>query len=457
MKRTFTIAVPAVMLASCAAVGPDYVRPEMPLPTQFVNGSNAALTEAATERWWGGLGDPLLDELADRGLSQNLDIRTAQSRIRQAEAALRRTGMPSQIRGDLTAQAGREGDGDGNADDVSSGAADAAFVFDLAGGARRGREVATAGLAAAGFDAGTVRLAYLADLADAYVDARYFQNAAWITRKAIESRRAALDLVTRQIEAGSATALDEAQARALLRSAEAALPTLQSNFEASVFRIATLLAEPAAPILDRMTQGAGQPTPKRGSATGTPADLLRNRPDIRAAEQDLVAATAAIGVAEADLHPSLTLSGSVGAGDDDDWFFGPTLRLPVLNRGVLTARRDEAVARASEAELVWRGAVLGAVEEVQVAASATRYWRRQVAAQRAATEANDEVRDLTTQAYEGGETVLTDVLDAERRSLDNRLALAASLRELSKSWIQLQVATGRGWSYGAPLADLPQE
>lgn len=457
MKRPFAIAAPAVVLASCAAVGPDYVRPQMLLPAQFVHSGSAALTDASAERWWRGLGDPLLDELAARGLAQNLDIRTAQARIRQAEAALRRTGAPSQVRGDLTAQGGREGDRNGNADDVNSGAADAAFVLDLAGGARRGREGAAANLAAAGFDAGTTRLAYLADLADAYVDARYFQNAAWITRKAIESRRAALDLVTRQFGAGSATALDQEQARALLRSAEAELPTLQSGFEASVFRVATLLAEPAAPILDRMTRGAGQPAPKRGAATGTPADLLRNRPDVRAAEQDLAAATAAIGVAEAELYPSLTLSGSIGAGDDDDWSFGPTLRLPVLNRGVLTARRDEAVARASEAELAWRSAVLGAVEEVQAADSATRYWRRQVAAQRAAAEANDEVRDLTRKAYEGGETVLTDVLDAERRSLDNQLALSAGMRDLAKSWIQLQISTGRGWTDGTPPAAAAQE
>ena len=298
-----------------------------------------------------------------------------------------------------------------------------------------------------------MRLAYLADIADAYVNARYFQNAAWITRQAIQSRRAAFDLVTRQSAAGEATMLDEAQARALLRSAEASLPSLQANFEANVFRIATLLAEPAGPIMTRMTKGAGQPVPQRVAKNGTPADLLRNRPDIRAAERDLAAATAAIGVAEAQLYPSLQLSGFVNTGDDETWAFGPILRLPVLEQGVLRANRDGAKARAAEADLVWRSTVLRAVEEVQEACSSTRYWRRQVSAQRSAAQANNQVRELTKKSYEAGETVLTDVLDAERRSLDSQIALSGGLRDLSTSWIRLQVATGRGWADQLPSDD----
>lgn len=453
MKRTIGFVVPAVFVASCAAVGPDYEQPQMSMSAHYVNGGSAALKNAAVERWWTGMNDPLLNALVERGLAQNLDIRTAWTRIRQAEAALARTGVASQVRGDLSAQAGRERDSAGNIDDANSASADAAYVFDLFGGARRGRESAQASLEAAHYDKGTVRLAYLADIADAYVNARYFQNAAWITRQAIQSRRAAFDLVTRQSAAGEATMLDEAQARALLRSAEASLPSLQANFEANVFRIATLLAEPAGPIMTRMTKGAGQPVPQRVAKNGTPADLLRNRPDIRAAERDLAAATAAIGVAEAQLYPSLQLSGFVNTGDDETWAFGPILRLPVLEQGVLRANRDGAKARAAEADLVWRSTVLRAVEEVQEACSSTRYWRRQVSAQRSAAQANNQVRELTKKSYEAGETVLTDVLDAERRSLDSQIALSGGLRDLSTSWIRLQVATGRGWADQLPPDD----
>ncbi|SPH24247.1 Multidrug/solvent efflux pump outer membrane protein MepC [Defluviimonas aquaemixtae] len=453
MKRTMGLVVPVTLVASCAAVGPDYVRPQMSMSALFVNGGSSALRDAAVERWWTGLNDPLLNSLVDRGLSQNLDIRTAWTRIRQAEAALARTGIASQLSGDISGRAGRERDSAGNIDDANSISADAAYVFDLFGGVRRSTESARASLEAAHYDRGTVRLAYLADIADAYVNARYFQNAAWITRQAIQSRRAAFDLVSRQAAAGEATMLDEAQARALLRSAEAALPSLQANFEGNVFRIATLLAEPAGPIMQRMTQGSGQPVPQRLSKSGTPADLLRNRPDIRAAEREFAASTAAIGVAEAQLYPSLTLSGFISSGDDETWAFGPVLRVPVLNQGVLRANRDAAKARAAEADLNWRSTVLRAVEEVQEADSSTRYWRRQVGAQRSAAQANNEVRDLTKKSYEAAETVLTDVLDAERRSLDSQIALAGGLRDLATSWIRLQVATGRGWSDQPPPDD----
>jgi multidrug efflux system outer membrane protein len=450
MTQRFAFLAPVALVASCTAAGPDYVVPQMSLAAQYVNGGTAGLTNAAVERWWIGLNDPLLTALVERGLAQNLDIKTAWTRIGQAEAALAQTGVASQIDGSISARAGRERDTSGEIEDTNAVSADAAFVIDLFGGVRRGNEAARANLQAAHYDLGTVRLAYLADIADAYINARYFQNLAWMTRQAIASRRETLALVVQQVASGDGTALDEAQARALLRSAEAALPSLQASFEANVFRIATLLAEPAGPILDQMTSGAKQPVPGKASTSGTPADLLRNRPDIRAAERDLAAATAAIGIAEAELYPSLTLSGVVSSGDDDTWAFGPFLRLPVLQQGVLRARREVAQARALEAELFWRATVLRAVEEVQEADSASRYWRRQVAAQRAAVEANNEVRDLARRSYEVGDIILTDVLDAERRALDSRIALAGGLRDLATSWIRLQVATGRGWSDALP-------
>lgn len=453
MTQGFVFLASVALVASCTAAGPDYVVPELSLAAQYVNGGSVPLYDAASERWWTGLNDPVLVALVDRGLAQNLDIKTTWTRIRQAEAALARTGVASQTEGGISARAGRERNTSGEIEDINTVSADAAFVIDLFGGARRGAEAARANLEAAHYDRGTVRLAYLADIADAYVTARYFQNVAWMTRQAITSRRQTLALVTQQVSRGEATALDEAQARALLRSAEAALPALQAGFEANVFRIATLLAEPARPILDQMTSGAKQPVPGGASTSGTPADLLRNRPDIRAAERDLAAATAAIGIAEAELYPSVTLSGSVSSGDDDTWAFGPFLRMPVLQQGVLRARREEAQARAAEAELFWRATVLRAVEEVQEADSASRYWRRQVAAQRAAAAANREVSDLARRSYEGGNIILTDVLDAERRALDNQIALAGGLRDLATSWIRLQVATGRGWSDALPPDD----
>lgn len=420
----------------------------MALTPYFVDGGTSPLARAAVETWWVGLQDPLLDELVARGLGQNLNIRSARERIRRAEAATGRTGIAAQIDGGLSASARRERDSDGDIGNRSALTASAEYVFDLFGRFRRGNEAARASLESARFDEGTVRLAYLSDIVDAYIKARYFQNIAWITRRAIQSRRSTLEIAHRQLDAGLATRLDVAQAEAALRTAEATVATQQANFEANVFRIATLLAEPAAPILAKMEAGARQPVPLPGTGTGTPADLLRNRPDIRAAERDLAAATAEIGVAEAALYPSLRLTGFVTESESNTWSFGPVLNFPVLNRGILTANRAEAEAEAAAAELAWRSAVLAAVEEVQSARSFTGYWRRQVAAQRAAVASTEEVYALSQRSYQSGDVLLSDVLDDERRVLESRMALAAGMRDLATSWLRLQVATGRGWLAG---------
>lgn len=455
MLRIALCAVPVVMVAACAAVGPDYAPPSMSLTSHYVGAASLPMMHAAAEPWWTGFGDPLLNDMVSRGLAQNLSILAARERIRQAEAALARTGGAAQLSGGLSAEALRSRDTDGEIDNSGNFSGNAAYVFDLFGGVRRGREAAQARLEAVRYDEGTVRLAYLSDLVDAYIFARYFQNAAWITRQAIESRRAALDGVTKQLSLGEATRLDVARAETLLLTAQASLAPLQANFESNVYRIATLLAEPAQPILDRMEAGARQPAPPRAAGAGTPADLLRNRPDVRAAERSLAAATASIGVAEAALYPSLTLSGTVTDGDDHSWTFGPRLTLPVFNRGVLAAGRNEAAARAGEAELVWRATVLTAVEEVQAASAQTIHWRRQVATQRLAVTSATEVRELSRSSFGSGQIGFLDVLDAERTALDSQLSLAAGLRDLAVSWVRLQVATGRGWQAGMVMPQAP--
>jgi multidrug efflux system outer membrane protein len=454
MKRIAAFAAPAILVASCAAVGPDYTPPTMALSQHFVHGAMTPLPNVAAEPWWTGFDDPLLNDLVARGLSQNLSLGSARARIRQAEAALAGTGAVAQISGGLTADAGRQKDSSGDIEDRDALSASAAYIFDLFGGFRRGRQAASASLEAAQFDEGTVRLAYLGDILDAYINARHAQNAAWITRQAIESRRATLTLVRRQVEAGAATAFDVERAQTQLRRAEAVLPDQQASFEASVYRIATLLAEPAEPILRSLQHGARQPMPRRSAEQGVPADLLRNRPDVRAAERDLAAATAAIGIAEAQLYPSLTLSGTVVDGEDDTWSFGPRLTLPVLNQGVLRAGRNRAVAEASEAEIAWRAAVIDAVEQVQTAEAFTRNLRRQVEAQRNAAASADRLRALSRQSYENGESRLSDVLDADRQALEAELELAGGLRDLALSWVQLNVATGRGWAVGSAPVEI---
>lgn len=438
----------AAVLQACSPVGPNYEAPRIELSQAFVNSSSEALRDSSRTAWWTSLGDPVLNELVDIGLRQNLDIRAATERIRAARANIDRSGIPQQAEGGITAEARRIDTPGGTIVEQSGITADAFFVLDMFGEFTRARQGAAANLEAVQFDAGTARLAYLAEIITAYNETRYFQAAAAITRQSIGSRRQTLDLVQRRADAGEATSLELAQARSLLATAEASLPILIGRYEENVFRIATLVAQPATLVKGRMDSVRGQLRPRGGTLVGVPADILRNRPDVRAAERNFAAATASVGVTEAQLLPRLTIDGSVTVGDNDSWGFGPSLILPLLNQPALQANRRVAESNARQAELVWRGAVLNAVEDTQSALALTRQWANQAAAFGRAVQASTEVLDLSRQAYDVGGATLLDVIDAERLIFENRLDMANAIRNWTSSYVQLQVGTGKGWLVG---------
>ncbi len=448
MKNGSIATIMLLPIMGCTIAGQDYKEPQVVVPERFVNAPSDTLSQAATIAWWRMLRDPLLDEFVSVGLKQNLDIRSAVERISAAAAGARRTGINSQIDGSISGDLRRSRDDDGIVSNEEIGVVNASFVFDLFGGIRRGREESLARVDVAKLDVGTVRLAYLADLVGSYITARYYQNAAWITRQSIESRRQALDFVERRFEAREATSLERAQARSLLATAQASLPILEANYQVSAFRIATLINQPAGAVLSRMNRGRAQPRPQGGLRTGVPADLLRNRPDVRAAEREFAASIAAIGVAEAQLYPSLQLLGNVTAGNGRTWAFGPSITVPLLNLPIRAANRDIARSRAREAELIYRQQVLRAIEETQSALVLTRFQRRQTGSYGAATAAAREVVELSRESYENGAVTIIEILDAERTLLSNRLELARSTRDWTSSWVQLQVSVGKGWLAG---------
>ena len=195
-----------------------------------------------------------------------------------------------------------------------------------------------------------------------------------------------------------------------------------------------------------MTAGAPQPNPPSSDAAGVPADLLRNRPDVRAAERELAAAVSAVGVAEAALYPSINLSGNVTVGDSESWSFGPTLSIPLLNRPLLAARRDAAVARVQQAEIEWRRTVLAAVEEVQSAQSTFARSRQRLAAQQRAVDSYTQLVALSREAYQLGTTTLFALLDAEQSLADAQVAAATARRDVAADWLALQIAAGKGWA-----------
>lgn len=447
MKTTpFAVVIFPFVLSACTAVGPDYTPPAINTASSFVEGGTAGGGNLTQVQWWRDLGDARLDTLVNRGLSQNLSIQSALERIEETRAVLSGSGFAAATSGGVTGSSTHTGGAGVGTATTNSVAVNAGLVLDMFGGQRRAIQQARAQYDAANYDVGTARLAFLASLAGAYVDARYYQEALALTRQTIATRERTLGLVGDQANAGTATELDSIQAQALLQEARAALPDLESGFNTSVYAIATLLAEPAAPLFAELQKGAAQPRPRTGSKAGVPADLLRNRPDVRSAERNFAAAVASVGVAEAALYPSVSLSGTVTASGSNTWSFGPSITLPIANQTVLRANRDAAISQARQAELSWRAQVLSAVQETQSAQSSYLRNRRALAAQQAASASYSRAVELSQVTYSAGTTTLLTLLDAERSRASSRLSVAASVQKLANSWITLQVAAGRGWA-----------
>jgi outer membrane protein, multidrug efflux system len=454
MNLTSSLPRVAVLLlcsvAAGCAVGPNYTAPTTALPAAFVEGDGSSLGTVANRAWWQDFRDPMLNQLVTRGLAQNLDVMAANERINAAEAALRQTGLNAQLSGNASAGQSRSSTDGRVVSNNGAGSLSASYVFDLFGGVRRGQESAQAGYVGAQDNAEATRLAWLAELVSAYTQARYFQEAIALTRSTISARAKTTEISQAKLQLGDSTELDTAQAEALLATAQASLPLQEAGFNAQVFAMATLLNEPAGPLLAQMQRGARQPSPPAGSRAGIPADLLRNRPDVRSAEQSFKAAVANVGVAEAALYPSLTISGSIADSNSaQTWSFGPQLVLPILNHGALAANRDAKISAAALAEISWRASVSSAVQDVQTAQSYVTRYRRNVYSLQKAADSYVRAVGLARTSYEAGATSLLDLLDADRSASSAQLSVAAGRRDLALQWATLQIATGTGATVGA--------
>ena len=447
--RRMALSLTALLLMSaCAAVGPEPTDlPETKLPAGFAEGEGSAPAQIATTAFWSNYQDRVLSQLIAEGLGNSLDILAANERIRAAEADLRAASpLAAQVSGsDASVSRDRVGS-DGTSTGYSTSASlSAGFVFDLFGGARRAREGAAAAYASTEAQAQVTRLAWLAEVISAYSDARYYQQALALTRDTIQARESTLQVTNNMLSLGLATDYDTAQTEALLQTARADLPNFEALYNAQIYRLSTLLNQQANPLMARMSAGSSALRIPPGPGTGVPADLLRNRPDIRSSQQDLVQALAEIGVATADMLPSLSLSGSVSdASGSNSWAFGPKLSLPIANQGILQATRSRRISEARQADLAYRTQIAAAVEDVQTSQSNLRRYRQRVTTLENAAASYDRAYSLARTNFEAGALPLVDLLDADRQRAAARLSAASARNDAAKEWATLQIATGAG-------------
>ena len=459
-------AIAVLLTLSGCVVGPEHTPPETALPAKFAEGSKKSNGDVSMAVWWTAFNDKRLTGYVSQGLDQNLTVLQALERINAASANVTVAGagaLPNLGLGvseDVNGQGGelRTQRGVGS---TTSGSLSASWLLDLFGQYRRSRESAQASLDSAYADIDIARLALLSDLVSSYIDARYYQERIALARKNLASRRETLNLTRFQLEAGAASRLDVVQAEGLVNATLSEIPGLETQFRIAVHHISTLLGLPASSLVGEMQKGARQPYARMNTRSGIPADLIRNRPDIRKAERELAAATAQIGVAEAQLYPAITLGGSITPsyiatrsreGSLLNWSFGPSLTLPILDGGRLKAGVDIAKSNAKTQYLVWKATVLRAVEEVENALAAVTRDTQTVSALRAQVRSAEEALELATASYKDGASSLLDVLDAQRSVSDARSGLAQAVRQQAADYVALNVAIGGGYAPSGVVA-----
>jgi multidrug efflux system outer membrane protein len=440
----------------------------MPLASKFSEGSTKDNGDVAGSRWWAQFSDKRLDGFVQQGLSENLTVLQALERINSAQANVvvaGAGGLPSLLFSGSHTISGQKGNLRQQRSTQNTTGADfeASWLLDLFGQYRRAKESAEASLDAAYSTVDVQRLAYLQDLVSSYINARYFQARISIAQENLKSRRETLELTKFQLDAGAASRLDVVQAEGLVNSTIAEVPGLEISYRQAVHHIATLLSVPSQEVIASLGKG-GQPVFRGRVNSGVPADLIRNRPDIKVAERNLAAATAQIGVAEAQLYPSITLSGSISPsyihasgshGGLTSWSFGPGLTLPILDGGLLRANVKVAESNSREQYLVWKQVVLTGIEEVENALSAVSRDAQTVAALRAEVKSYQEALQLSTASYKDGASSLLDVLDAQRSVTDAQESLAQAVQQSAVDYVQLNVAIGAGYVAATPEAQKP--
>lgn len=465
MRKAFA-AVLLPLLAGACAVGPKYTRPDTPPPaaSPFVSTAPGTTVAAPADRWWQLYDDPALNSLVERALTANTDLRVAQANLLRARAVLRENKAARLPYGQFSAGA-NYGDGNGGNNGGGfqqqggeeqwsyNGAQSLTWELDLFGKIARSVEAARADAGAIAALRDSVALTVAAETTRAYADGCALAEAVAITRESIGIAERQLTIQRAREKAGSAARLDTERTATALANIRATLPTLEGQRQASLFELAALLGATPSEVPAEAKACAHAPAPKAAIPLGDGRALLARRPDVREAERKLAADTARIGVATADLYPSISLGGSgnffrndqVRGGDQFTFSAGPLVSwsFPSFFAGRARIRQAEATTQASLA--TFDGAVVTALKEVEqaltrYAAESARNARLGEAAQHASA-----AYALADRRYRAGSISLADLLDTQRELLEARSALAGSSQLVGSLRVDLFKALGGGW------------
>lgn len=489
-----------LVLAACT-VGPDYRPPESKAPPAFVEATTVPADPRPLDlaRWWQGFADPELDRLVAIALAENLDVQTAISRVRQArlgvsiarsqalptlDAAANAQHSETNLKLDLHPDAiekiiqGSFGDALGgvtipdkidpphNNTDTWTAGLDASWQLDVFGGVRRSVEAARARTEAAEWNERDAEVTLVSEVADSYLQLRQYQALEAVTQAELVRQNRELEIQQHRSRVGLLPETDFVRQRAQLASTQATLAPIQAQQRIQGHALAVLLARAPGDLLQELLIARPSAPPPPAVPPGLPSDLLRRRPDIRAAERNLAAANAEIGVAVADLYPRFSLTGAAQLMSEALGNFvtvtsraltgGGAVSLPIFDGGrrhaTVTLREEQR----QEAWLAYRRTVLSAMRDVEDALVQLGSEQRRNASLRSGVADAQRAVQSVSARYVAGLASQTEVLDAQASVLQQQQQLATSDGSLRRDLVLLYRALGGGWSENGEAPQPPR-
>jgi outer membrane protein, multidrug efflux system len=450
-----------VVITGCK-VGPNYHRPAVQVPTTFrdLSASSQAQAQVASYAdlpWWQVFQDSQLQDLIRTALKQNYDLQLATERINAArsQVAITRSNLFPQVQGSGNFLGGKESNFQTKFNFLQL-TADAAFQLDFFGKLRRATEASRAQLLATEDARQTVILTLVSDVASDYFALLQLDLELEITRNTVKAQEASVKLTNFRVEHGVATRLDVLQAQQTLDTANAQIPDLERQIAQEEDAISILLGN-YPQVVTRGRALVEQPLPPEVPA-GLPSSLIERRPDIREAEQSLVAANAEIGVAKAQFFPQISLTGSGGgtfgrssafsglmSSQIGTWSYGAQVSQPIFTGGALRGNLKLAESEHQQALIFYRQTIQRAFGDVSDALIGyQKFHEVRVRQEETVADLQESVR-LSNMRYKGGTTTFLEVLDGQRSLFSAELTLAEARGNEYQSLVQLYRSLGGGW------------
>lgn len=468
LSRLSFLLFTASLLTACT-VGPDYQAPETLTPTGWIN-NQSDTPKAVDHIWWHCFNDPVLTQLVDSAYQQNHDIKLAIERLHQSRAnsdiafanLMPQLALSAQVERELNTVPAFPVTTPFSASQTHF---DLSWEIDLFGKNRRRLEAENALAEATLANLNAVQVSVVAEVARNYIDYRLNEELLQITEENLKTQQQTVHLTQQQFAAGQAARFDFLRADAQLKATQSQAPKYTALMAGAQYRLEVLLGMSPGTLTTTLSHGKGVPAAPRGFEIQSPVEVIRQRPDIQAAERQLAAATAMEGVAIAQMYPHLSLTGFFGAlsagalglgstppeksglfhRDNRAWYEAAAISIPLFTFGKMQSASEAAKSEGKQALYTYKHAILKALSEIETALKDFEEEQRRARSLREAVAVTQQAVNIAHKRYTQGLTSLLELLDVQRTQFSLQEQLATSKAMGAENMVRLNKAVGGGW------------